>query len=239
MKKQKWRGIQTTQKRKNENKPITIINRLKQKSISLPRIDDRKRWAGYPGIAGIAPRTARLIPLDLKYYVEPFAGTAKVYQEFMKLRYRVESDMKLREFTAVLNDKSKFVYNWLKNEFSYGTVITNEDFIECIKRWDTTKTIFVIDHPWYQTYYDQKFSCFDRKNIKQYDEQVLELCHKMKGNFIITTRKENKTMLNSGYYHYLVQSEYVVSGKYPKVLLTTNLQFTKKILNKIGGIESI
>ena len=76
---EKWRGIKTTQKRINENKPKTIINRLGQKSLSLPRIDDKKRWAGYPSLAGTARKIAKLIP-KCKYYIEPFAGTAKVFQ---------------------------------------------------------------------------------------------------------------------------------------------------------------
>ena len=57
--KKKWRGIETTQEAINENKAVTIVNRLGQKSISLPRIDDGKRWAGYPGLAGTAKKIAK------------------------------------------------------------------------------------------------------------------------------------------------------------------------------------
>lgn len=208
---EKWRGIKTTQVATNEDKPKTIINRLGQKSISLPRIDDNKRWAGYPSLAGTARRIAKLVP-ECYYYVEPFAGTAKVYQELSISRYT----------KPILNDKSKFVCEWLTKEFEFAN-ITNEDFIECVKKWDSERTFFLFDMPWYKSYYDQIFSCFDRESVKQYDDEVLDLCRNIKGKFIITTRKENRRMLKSGFTNKLVESEYVLCGHYPKVLLTSNL----------------
>ena len=211
----KWRGIKTTQIHKNENIPVTIVNRLGQKSLSMPRIDDKKRWAGYPSLAGTARVIAQLIP-KCYYYIEPFTGTAKVYQMLSKEKYK----------RAVLNDKSKFIYKWLQKEFK-PYIITKDDFTDCILRWDNKKTFFLIDMPWYKSYYDQTFSCFDRNSVQDYDNEILELCEKMKGKFIITTRKENQRMLDSKFNNYLVKSEYVLCGKYPKVLLTTNLRFKK------------
>ena len=183
--KKKWRGINTTQKKINESSAITIINRLKQKSISLPRIDDKKRWAGYPSLAGTAKTISKLIPF-CDYYVEAFAGTAKVYQELKQSKYNI----------AILNDKSDFIYRWLKKEFprNFYTKITKLDFINCIKKWDSVNTVFLFDMPWYKSYYDQTFSFFNRKDVKQYDEDLLKICNKIKGKFIITTRKENQRM---------------------------------------------
>jgi len=218
--KTKWRGIKTTSRAINEIQAKTIINRLGQKSISLPRITDDKRWAGYPGIAGVARKIAKLIPNCLTY-VEPFAGTAKVFQELAK-----RNDVSIGQ--VVLNDKSRFIYNWLKREFGYDVYVTREDFVKCIKRLDSNKTFYLIDQAWFKSYYDQKFSCFDRESVKAYDEEVLDLCNHLKGKFIITTRKENKRMLNSGFHNKLIKSEYVVSGKYPRVLITTNLELRKK-----------
>ncbi len=209
---EKWRGIKTTQIAKFEDEPKTIINRFGQKSISLPRIDDKKRWAGFPGITGISRKLARIIPFCW-YYVEPLAGTAKVFQE-LKL-----TDLQI----PILNDKSRFIFDWLKHEFP-NVKVTQSDFIHCIKKWDSINTFFIIDHPWNKSYFDQKFSCFDRDSTKQYDEEILKLCEKLQGKFIITTRKENKRMLESGFYNKLCKSEYVVSGKYPEVLLTSNFK---------------
>jgi hypothetical protein len=233
--KTKWRGIQTTQVRKNEKKAKTVNNRFKQKTFSLARIDDKKRWSGYPGNTGISRKLSKHIP-DCLYYVEPFAGTAKVYQAYLQRRIKESKHRKLKPYSAILNDKSNFVYNWLKKELNYGIIITNADFVNCIKIWDSKRTFFLLDPPWYQTYYDQSFSCFNRKSVTEYDEQILSLCtgipyknfnkkgYKIKGKFIITTRKENKIMLRSRFNKYLIKSEYVVCGKYPKVLLITNLK---------------
>lgn len=204
------RGIKTTNKKINEVQAVTVMNRLGQLTITLPRIDDKKRWAGFPGIAGVAKKIARMIP-DCYWYVEPFAGTAKVFQELNFNKYK----------HAVLNDKSKFIFNWLTQEFTLSR-ITNMDFVECIRTFDTEKTFFMIDGPWFKSYYDQDFSCFNRKSVKEYDEEIIEICKKIKGKFLITSRKENKVYLNSGFKTKLVQSIYPVSGHLPKVLVTKN-----------------
>lgn len=215
--KEKWRGIETTQRRKNERRAKTIINRFGQKSISLPRIDDKKRWAGYPGLTGVSRKIADIINTipQFRIYVEPFAGTAKVYQMLDGLNHSRD----------ILNDKSEFIYDWLKKEFSNNYCeVTKTDFVECIKNYDEEGTVQLIDPPWNKSFYLQKFSCFDRKSVREYDYEVLELCRKMKGKFIITSRKENKPMLDSEFRNAIITSEYVVSGKYPKVMITTNLE---------------
>ena len=213
------RGITTNPNPRFENNFKTKINRFGQKTISLPRIDDKKRWAGFPGITGISKKLAAMIP-ECRYFVEPFAGTAKVCQElFLQdrwLGYNIQ---------FILNDKSKPISRWLKKEFGkYSDVkITNADFKYCIKKHDSKYTVFVIDPPWFKSYYDQVFSYFDRKTTREYDREIINLCDSIKGKFFITTRKENHTMRNSGFINFTIQSEYVVSGKYPEVLITTNV----------------
>jgi len=221
--KKKWRGIETTNKKKNERKPKTITNRLGQKSISLPRIDDGKRWAGYPGLAGTAKEIASIIEkkmIQFGNYVEPFAGTAKVYQELNKLN---EHGL---FYKAILNDKSPFVHKWLQEQFSNSYCdATNDDFTECINKYaEDEGTLYLIDPPWNKSFYDQKFSWFDRDNTGEYYTEILNLVEGIKGKFIITTREENKFMRNSGYETKIIKSQYVVSGKYPRVMLTTNLE---------------
>lgn len=115
------------------------------------------------------------------------------------------------------------MFNWLKSEFN-DIEITNDDFVNIIKKYDSKDTFFLIDPPWYKTYYDQPFSHFDREKVKTYDEEILDVLSNIKGKFIITSRKENKRYLSSGYNNKLIESEYVVCGKYPKVLITTNLE---------------
>ena len=212
------RGITTNPNPRNEIKLKTIINRFGQKSISLPRIDNKKRFGGYPGNTGIAKRLSRLIP-KCTVYVEPFAGMAKVCQEL----FAIKRQERFPE-TFILNDKAKPISKWLRQEFPYPDVkVTCTDFIHCIKKYDAPDTVFLIDHPWFKSSYDQSFSYFDRNRVIDYDKQVLELCHSIKGKFFITTRIENTRMKKSGFKNLLIQSEYVVMGKYPKVLITTNI----------------
>jgi len=211
-KKKKFRGIKTTSERLYEAKPKTIINRLGQKSISLPRITDDKRWAGFPGLAGTAKKIAKMIP-NCYYYVEPFAGTAKVYQELSISMFQY----------AILNDRSKFIVEWLQKEFGRFAEVTDWDYSNCMHHWDSKETFFLIDQPWNKSYYNQKFSSFTKNSVREYDEEIIEQCKDLKGKFIITSRRENKIMLNSGFKNILVESIYVVSGKYPKVLVTTNI----------------
>lgn len=218
--KEKFRGIKTTSIPKNEDKALTIINRLGQKSMSLPRITDSKRLAGFAGLAGTARKIAKLIP-NVKYYVEPLAGSAKVAQELMKRK-----DVKIGNI--VLNDNSDFVFDWLNREFNQN-IITKDDFADCVREWDTKDTLFLFDQPWFKNIHDQQYLKFNRESTTAYDKEVLDLCKKMQGKFIITTRKENTTMLNSGYRHKHIKSEYVISGKYPRVLITTNLKYEKKL----------
>ena len=216
---EKWRGIKTTQKRINEKNPVTIVNRLGQKSLSLPRIDDKKRWAGYPSLAGTARKIAKLIP-KCKYYIEPFAGTAKVFQMLEK------NHPNKYEYT-ILSDTSKFIYKWLNKEMNLNTIILNMDFKNTVEYWNKHNSVFLLDPPWNKSYYAQSFSSFNRKSVKDYDLEVLELCRKIKGKFIITTRKENTRMLNSEFNNYLIESEYILCGKFPKVMLTTNIKYRK------------
>lgn len=212
----KWRGIKTNPIPRHEEKFKTITNRFGQKSITLPRIDDEKRWAGYPGNTGISRILAKIIP-DCKIYVEPFAGTAKVFQAILQ-----QNSHHIEKF--ILNDKSPKVAKWLKKEFKFDDVkITCTDFKHCIKKYDSKDTVFLIDHPWFESYYDQIFSLFDRENVASYDKEVIEICKTIKGKFFITTRKENKRMQKSGFTNFLMKSEYAVSGKYPDVMITTNL----------------
>lgn len=213
MSQNQWRGIKTTQKRINERTPVTIINRIGQKSISLPRIDNTKRFAGFPGLTGWARKIAKIIPKH-KIYVEPFAGAAKVFQELPEWKYK----------KAILNDKSTFVNKFLKQNFKNDAIITKLDFVTCVKKWDSKDTFFLFDKPWSKAFYLQSFSCFNRNTVTEYDNEILELCHNLKGKFIIASRKENKKMLKSGYKNKLIKSEYVLMDRYPKLLITTNLR---------------
>ena len=227
----KWRGIPTNPTPRNEDKAKTIQNRLHQISFSLPRIDDKKRWAGYPGLSGISPRLAKMIP-SCKTYVEALAGAARTYQELRRL------DTKIQFF--ILNEKSPFILQWLRDNFHKDkTEVTELDFIECIRQYDSTETVFLFDLPWFITLYKQPFSWFDRESVKQYEIELLNELKTIQGKFFITTRIENIRMKHTSYHKYLIKTEYVVSGKYPETLVTSNIDISEKRLKDIGGIRKI
>jgi len=209
----KWRTTTT----RGEDKAITILNRHKQKSISLPRFDEGKRLCGYAGLAGTAKSLSKLIPTCVNY-VEPFAGTVKVFQELDVNKYTY----------AILNDKSPFIYEWLMREFNDNPMayIFNVDFIPIIERFNNERTVFLIDAPWNRSFYDQSYSCFDRK-AKEYDEEILKVLEDTRAKFIICSKKGNKRMLNSGYINALITGDYPIFGKLPQTLITTNIEGIK------------
>jgi hypothetical protein len=219
MNQKKNRGIRYTEEPIGEDEPVTTINRFGQKTLHLPRITDDKRFAGYPGLTGVSRKIASLIP-KCKYYVEPLAGTAKVWQAARPLA-------SFKPKRIILNDTSLFVTQWLCREFpkkDYPELeITSEDFLYCIIQNDSEDTFFLIDQPWNKSFYKQGFSSFNRESVSCYDEDVLALCRNMKGKFIITTKPDNRRMLNSGFTNMIIESEYTVCGRYPKTLITTNM----------------
>jgi hypothetical protein len=225
----KYRGIPTNPEKKNEDKAKTITNRLGHLSISLPRIDDKKRWAGFPALAGWAKPLSDIIveefkrDTNLQRFVEPFSGTAKVYQELRK-----RNDIIIN--TCILNDTSKFVCDWLERTINTEgkCIITNDDFVNCINENNYDDTFLLIDFPWNKSFYDQTFSSFNRVSITQYSHEVLGLCESFKGKFIITSRRENKILANSEFNHKIIKSIYSLSGHYPKLLLTSNIDFEVK-----------
>ena len=211
--KESHRGISTNTTPRNEIKLLTIRNRWKQLSLSLPRIDDGKRWAGYPGNTGISRKMARIIK-PCTIYCEPFSGTCKIAQELMKLKPKPFKEIHL-------NDTSKSIADWLRQNFPQHTV-TQKDFIGLVQELDSRNTVFLFDPPWFRSYYDTVFSSFNRKNVTQYEDEILELCKSLKGTFYITTRLESRRMKQANYRHLLIKSDYPVAGKTPQTLITTN-----------------
>ena len=144
-----------------EDVPKTITNRFGQKVISLPRRDKKKDLYGYPGLSSTAKAIAELVP-KCTYYVEPFAGMARVYQELPRHKYDI----------AILNDRSRFICDWLYKTFE-DALILKWEFADIFKYFSYHDAFMLIDPPWYKKFYDQNYSCFDRDSIKDYDEEIL------------------------------------------------------------------
>lgn len=117
-----------------------------------------------------APQIARYIP---KYstYVEPFSGLARVAPY-------VEAGQK------VFNDRSEYANKYCRKHFPQAT-ITNTDFMDCIKRWDSSETFFLVDPPWFNEIYAMDERCFIDRPHQEYYRQFLELAPNLKGDWML------------------------------------------------------
>ena len=77
-----------------------------------------------------------------KYYIEPFSGLARTAKD-------AKSEI------MVLNDISEFANKKCKKKFP-NAIITNMDFIECIKKYNFKDSFFLIDPPWRLDFYTFK-----------------------------------------------------------------------------------
>jgi len=93
----------------------------------------------YPGLFWMSKFIGVYFP-KTKYYVEPFSGLARTAKHS-------------RSEIKVLNDKSEYANKICRKKFP-NSIITNQDFEECIKKWDSKDTFFLIDPPWRTDFYD-------------------------------------------------------------------------------------
>jgi len=170
---------------------------------------------GYPGLTLTASKIADYIP-DCKIYVEPFAGLGRVAKYVKADRY-------------VLNDKSEYAFNFLQSHFT--AQITNLDFEECIKLYDSEDTFFLIDPPWRKKDYDKDNSYFDR-TVREYYKDVLRIVKKIKGNWIIccdvAERETGGIVKKSGYYKQIVLAKKRFFKTRAKTLMISNKPFKKQ-----------
>ena len=153
--------------------------------------------SGYGGLTYLAKDISQIIP-RCKIYVEPFAGLGRI----AKL---VNSDK------MILNDLSEYCVNFLTVNFP-DAVITKEDFIDCIKRWDSEDTFFFIDPPWSKRIYqNHKESCFTMPDVKSYYIHLFYWLPQLKGKWIITSdnaeMESKKALSKSGYANRILRAK--------------------------------
>lgn len=172
---------------------------------------------GYPGLTLTAKRISEYIP-HCKLFVEPFAGLGRVSK-------KVSADKK------VVNDMSDFATKHNKKKFPSWT-ITQEDFIDCILRWDSKDTFFFIDPPWRFMQYDPAHTlAFCDRKVKLYYKQLFELLPKIKGNWMIAgevhEKESGRLLQNSGYSNHVIKTNYKMLGGRIKVRLCSNKPFRR------------
>ena len=153
-----------------------------------------------------------------KIYVEPFAGLGRTAKYVKAERY-------------ILNDKSEFAFGFLSKHFN--AKVTNLDFVECIKLYDSKDTFFLFDPPWRFTCYDSNDKAYCDRTPYEYYTQLLELIPFLEGDWIICSAKDEheikKILTKTDYYKMVVKSDKPkVFGKHAQVLLVSNKSFEKQ-----------
>ena len=164
----------------------------------------QQKWTkgvSYPGLFFTASQIGAHFP-KCRIYCEPFSGLART------AKYA-------RCEIMVLNDMGKYANDYCEKNFSKA-IITHEDFMACIKRWDSKDTLFLIDPPWDNSFYDSsgkmegesvlnqfargnrkkqtnyklgsktQTSSFIDRTVKQYIKDLENLLPTLEGTFIVT-----------------------------------------------------
>jgi hypothetical protein len=111
------------------------------------------KGVSYPGLFFTASQIGAHFP-KCRIYCEPFSGLART------AKYA-------RCEIMVLNDMGKYANEYCKKKFSKA-IITHEDFMACIKRWDSKDTFFLIDPPWDNSFYDSSGKMEGETTLNQF-----------------------------------------------------------------------
>ena len=141
-----------------------------------------------------------------KYYIEPFSGLART------AKYSKSEIM-------ILNDISEFANKKCKKSFP-NAIITNMDFIECIKKWNFVDSFFLIDPPWRLDFYDKETSKINRKTAKQYLKELEEILPTIKGTYIVTLESNKK--IKSPHSKLIIHTHSRLFGNKPKTMMFSN-----------------
>jgi len=154
----------------------------------------------YPGLASTAKDIANYIP-ECDTFVEPFAGLG-----------RVGKLVKAKE--KIFNDMSFYACNYNKR---HKGIVTQEQFIISIKRWDSDTTFFFIDPPWRQQIYENNPLPYCDRSPKRYYEELYQILPTLKGDWILcmdkSQKERGKINLPCKYYDKLFESKKTLFNK--------------------------
>ena len=189
--------------------------KVKEKLVQRkPRLGEHKRlnptaFKGYPGLTHTAREICNYIP-KCKTFVEPFAGLGRITKHVKAER-------------VILNDLSDFAFRYLKKHFT--AEITNLDYSEMFRLYDSPNTFFFIDPPWFDEIYEINPLTVNTKPCKEIYKELQELLPKLKGNWMIAG-EQNGPLTKWKYNHKLITSrKNYLFGHKAKTYLVSNLQF--------------
>lgn len=164
-------------------------------------------FVGYPGLVHTAKEICEYIP-KCKRFVEPFAGLGRISKN-------VISEEK------ILNDLSDYAFEHNKRKFK-NVIITKDDFLECVKKYDSHDTIFFFDPPWSNEIYEINPLTVNTMSVKEYYKKIEEILPSLKADWFIVS-DENGPAKNITGFHKLIKSKKpYLFGKYAKTHLVSN-----------------
>lgn len=179
----------------------------------------KQGFGGYPGLKFTAEEITQYIPVK-QIYVEPFAGKGRT--AYYIKRYK----------TMVLNDKGDYAVSYLKKHFKKA-MITQVDYMECIRFWDSESTVFLVDPPWVTSVYTENSLTFCDRPASQYYDEFIKESPNLKGDWVLCSNMEgpgatriNKAVEDFGYYKIEVKSrKNAIFGCKARTLLMSNKPF--------------
>ena len=186
------------------------VKRIRE--IGKPQFKGGGFQQGYAGLTHTALMISEYIPKCITY-VEPFAGLGRVAKYVKAEHY-------------VLNDKSDYAFNYLKKHFGKAFV-TNNDFINCIKGWDSEATFYLMDPPWESATYNLNPKTYCNMTPKEYYDKIFELLPNLKGNWFVCGNKGNMRLKNHRYYNKLFISRKTINKGNISTLVMSNKPFTR------------
>lgn len=158
--------------------------------------------SGYGGLHYTKHRIIRYIPEYIEHFVEPFAGLGRISKLVVNTKYPKH---------VVLNDLSDMAVETLRKECPTAQV-TQEDFVDCIKKWDSPSTFFFIDPAWRKNIYkNHEAPVFNRKNVIQYYDEIFELLRKTSATWILTIDQDEheigSRVSKSGYQNIVLEAD--------------------------------
>ena len=175
---------------------------------------------GYPGLASTADKIVKYFP-NCQIYVEPFAGLGRTAKYIDKK-------------TIILNDKSEYAIEYLKQNFPKA-IITQDDFIDCIKKHDGPNTLFFIDPPWNPIDYKENTKTFCDRGVGEYYGQLKKLLPNIQGNWIVAGRalggsRSTISVYFKEYPFIIIEGNRTINGHKTKVKIVSNQELKHEIL---------
>ena len=192
-------GIKVTEKLEARKSRLGIHKRVNPTSFK-----------GYPGLEHTAKQICEYIP-KCKIFIEPFAGLGRISKHVTAEKF-------------ILNDLSDYALKFLKQKFKNAT-ITNLDYSECIKQYDSKNAYLFKDPPWYDEVYDVNPLTVFTKPCKEIYEDLESTVKKLEGDWMIAGRIDGP-LKDWSYYHKEVKSKKnYLFGHKARTYLVSNLPF--------------